>query len=136
MKFGGTSLSDEKVRRSAYRHILEEVKHAKVLVVVSAMGRYPDPYATDTLLSMGSPLLTKEEKARLVSMGEQLSALIVASELLDIGISAYALPFHKNGILSDHRTCSLYPHAACSRRSLSIRWWSPAVSSHRLPAAM
>ena len=129
MKFGGTSLSDEKVRRSAYRHILEEVKHAKVLVVVSAMGRYPDPYATDTLLSMGSPLLTKEEKARLVSMGEQLSALIVASELLDIGISAYALPFHKNGILSDHQ----YEYA--NVLALSARCVQQALSQHQVVVA-
>ena len=52
MKFGGTSLSDEKARKQAYSHIIEELKQAKVLVVVSAMGRYPSPYATDTLLSM------------------------------------------------------------------------------------
>lgn len=78
------------------------VKQSKVLMVVSAMGRYPDPYATDTLLTMGSPLLSKEEKARLVSMGEQLSALTAASELLDAGISAYALPFHKSGIVTDY----------------------------------
>lgn len=101
MKFGGTSLEDEKKRRQAYRHIKEGLKQAKVLVVVSAMGRYPAPYATDTLLSMGSARCTKEEKARLVSIGEQLSALIVASELLDQGISAYALPLNKNGILTD-----------------------------------
>ena len=101
MKFGGTSLEDEKARQQAYRHIKEGLKKAKVLVVVSAMGRYPAPYATDTLLSMGSDKCSKEEKARLVSMGEQLSALIVAGELLDQGVSAYALPYNKNGILTD-----------------------------------
>ena len=37
-----------------YRHVLESSKTNKVIVVVSAMGRYPDAYATDTLLSMGS----------------------------------------------------------------------------------
>lgn len=129
MKFGGTSLSDEKARRCAYRHILEEIKKAKVLVVVSAMGRYPDPYATDTLLSMGSPLLTKEEKARLVSMGEQLSALTVTSELLDIGISAYALPFHKNGILSD------YQYEYANVLALSPNGVKQALAQHQVVVA-
>ena len=129
LKFGGTSLSDEKARRSAYRHILEEAKQAKVLAVVSAMGRYPDPYATDTLLGMGSMLLSKEEKARLVSMGEQLSALIVASELLDIGVSAYALPFHKNGILTD------YNYEDANVLSLSARCVKQALAQHQVVVA-
>lgn len=124
MKFGGTSLSDARARRYAYRHILEELKQYRVLVVVSAMGRYPDPYATDTLLGLGSPLLSREEKARLVSMGEQLSALTVSSELLDIGVKAYALPFHKNGILTD---CS-YEYADVL--SLSARYLRPALSRY------
>ena len=93
MKFGGTSLRSEATRKYVYRHVLESSKTNKVIVVVSAMGRYPDAYATDTLLSMGSEFLTRQEKARLVSMGEQLSALKICSELLDMGIRAYALPF-------------------------------------------
>ena len=82
MKFGGTSLRSEATRKYVYRHVLESSKTNKVIVVVSAMGRYPDAYATDTLLSMGSEFLTRQEKARLVSMGEQLSALKICSELL------------------------------------------------------
>ena len=50
---------------------------------------------------MGSEFLTRQEKARLVSMGEQLSALKICSELLDMGIRAYALPFFDCGILTD-----------------------------------
>lgn len=101
MKFGGTSLRNEKTRKYVYRHILENIVGHKVVVVVSAMGRYPDTYATDTLLSVGSEYLSKEEKARLVSMGEQISALKVCSELLEMGIRAYALPFFNAGILTD-----------------------------------
>ena len=101
MKFGGTSLRSEATRKYVYRHVLESSKTNKVIVVVSAMGRYPDAYATDTLLSMGSEFLTRQEKARLVSMGEQLSALKICSELLDMGIRAYALPFFDCGILTD-----------------------------------
>ncbi|WP_075876956.1 aspartate kinase [Merdibacter massiliensis] len=129
MKFGGTSLSDEKARKQAYSHIIEELKQAKVLVVVSAMGRYPSPYATDTLLSMGSSRLTKEEKARLVSMGEQLSALIVCSELLNMGIAAYALPFHKNGILTD------YHYEYANVLSLSPRCIKQTLAHHDVAVA-
>lgn len=101
MKFGGTSLRNEETRKYVYRHILEYKNTSKIVVVVSAMGRYPDAYATDTLLSMGSNSLTREEKARLVSMGEQLSALKVCSELLDMGLRANALSFFDCGILTD-----------------------------------
>lgn len=101
MKFGGTSLRSETTRKYVYRHVLEYSKTNKIVIVVSAMGRYPDAYATDTLLSLGSEYLSKEEKARLVSMGEQISTLKVCSELVEMGISAYALPFLDCGILTD-----------------------------------
>ena len=65
-------------------------------MVVSAMGRYPDAYATDTLLSMACDSLSKEEKARLVSIGEQVASLKVCSELLEMGICAYAMSFYGN----------------------------------------
>lgn len=101
MKFGGTSLRSETTRKYVYRHILEYSKTNKIVIVVSAMGRYPDAYATDTLLTLGSEYLSKEEKARLVSMGEQISTLKVCSELVEMGINAYALPFLDCGILTD-----------------------------------
>ncbi|MEF9967379.1 MAG: aspartate kinase [Longicatena sp.] len=101
MKFGGTSLRNENTRKYVYRHIKKYIDTNKIVIVVSAMGRYPDAYATDTLLSIGSEHLSKEEKARLVSIGEQLSALKVCSELLDSGIRAYALPFTNSGIITD-----------------------------------
>ena len=94
MKFGGTSLSDRQARQAAYRHVQRELKAGKVLVVVSAMGRCPEPYATDTLLKLGSPLL---------SLGELLSSLRVSGELLEAGIDAYALPIHQSGIITDSR---------------------------------
>ncbi|MFR9256648.1 MAG: hypothetical protein ACLVJ6_14750 [Merdibacter sp.] len=66
-----------------------------------AMGRSPDPYATDTLLQIGSPLLSAQERARLLSIGEQLSSLRVSGELREAGIDAYALPLHQSGIVTD-----------------------------------
>lgn len=101
LKFGGTSLRNEATRKYVYKHVIKESMTHKVVLVVSAMGRYPDAYATDTLLSLGSDQLSKEEKARLVSMGEQLSAIKVCSELLDMGLQAHALPFFHCGIITD-----------------------------------
>lgn len=102
LKFGGTSLRSETTRKSVYKHILQEMKTHKLVVVVSAMGRFPDAYATDTLLSLGNDQLSKEERARLVSVGEQLSCLQVCSELLEMGVSAYSLSFQDSGIITDN----------------------------------
>ena len=101
MKFGGTSLRNRKTRTYVYRHVIEASKTSKVLMVVSAMGRYPDAYATDTLLSLGNDHISKEESARLVSIGEQLSALTISSELQDMGIDSYSIPFCDAGIITD-----------------------------------
>lgn len=50
MKFGGTSVRDQAMRYQAFRHIRREVSAGyKVVVVVSAMGRHGEPYATDSL---------------------------------------------------------------------------------------
>ncbi len=51
LKFGGTSLSTSESRRQAASHVQEALREsAQLVVVVSAMGRIGDPYATDTLL--------------------------------------------------------------------------------------
>lgn len=120
MKFGGTSLRNRKTRTYVYRHVIEASKTSKVVLVVSAMGRYPDAYATDTLLSIGNEHITKEESARLVSIGEQLSALTVCSELQEMGLSSYAMPFSDAGIITDDtyeyaRVLDLNSHALRDR---------------------
>ena len=52
MKFGGTSVRNEESRVSAIKHIRKHAESGKqVVVVVSAMGRKGEPYATDTLIS-------------------------------------------------------------------------------------
>lgn len=50
-KFGGTSLRNINLNSDFLKHIKNELKKGnKLVVVVSAMGRYGDPYATDTLI--------------------------------------------------------------------------------------
>ena len=94
-KFGGTSVKDEKSRKHAQGHIEKALADGyKVVVVVSAMGRKGDPYATDTLLSLiGGNLskISKREHDLLLSCGEIISSVVFANMLLDSGINAVAL---------------------------------------------
>lgn len=52
-KFGGTSLSTPVAREHVIRHVKRELASGfSLVVVVSAMGRKGEPYATDTLLDL------------------------------------------------------------------------------------
>ena len=52
-KFGGTSVSTEERRKQVIKKIGKAIESGlKPVVVVSAMGRFGEPYATDSLLSL------------------------------------------------------------------------------------
>ncbi|NLK43386.1 MAG: aspartate kinase, partial [Tissierellia bacterium] len=52
-KFGGTSLINEERRNHAIKKVENAIKNdLKPVIVVSAIGRKGDPYATDTLINM------------------------------------------------------------------------------------
>ena len=90
IKFGGTSLKEEAARNRAVRLIRRLIPEMKVIAVVSAMGRYPDPYATDTLMSLAK-YLTPQQRDRLVSAGEMISTLVISDTLStqELGIITY-----------------------------------------------
>jgi aspartate kinase len=94
-KFGGTSVKDEISRRHALGHIERAlVDGYKVVVVVSAMGRKGDPYATDTLLSLiggNQSKVSKREYDLLLSCGEVISSVVFANMLVESGIKAVSL---------------------------------------------
>lgn len=94
-KFGGTSVRDEAGRDHAKKHIEKALADGyKVVVVVSAMGRKGDPYATDTLLSLiggNQSKVTKREHDLLLSCGEIISSIVFANMLKDNGMNAIAL---------------------------------------------
>lgn len=94
-KFGGTSLKTEEVRLQSSQHVLNAVKEGyKVVVVVSAMGRVGDPYATDTLLDLvgGVPSsVSKREQDLLASCGETISSVVFSSLLQKKGLRALAM---------------------------------------------
>ncbi|RYM07136.1 aspartate kinase [Sporolactobacillus sp. THM7-7] len=92
-KFGGTSVQTQKMRDHAVRHVSKAVKEGyKVIVVVSAMGRSGDPYATDTLLGLirganSSP----RERDILMSCGETISMVVFSNLLKEAGIRSEAM---------------------------------------------
>lgn len=104
-KFGGTSVQSKENRKHVMNHIKQGIQNnKKVVVVVSAMGRSPEPYATDTLLSLAK--FPKEENVRremdmLMSCGETISSVVLTSELLAEGIPATALSGGVAGIKTD-----------------------------------
>ena len=72
----------------------------RVIVVVSAMGRFPDSYATDTLASLATHL-TPKHKDRLISVGELISALVLENKCLQHSLDACALTIAETGIITD-----------------------------------
>ena len=82
MKFGGTSVATAESRQMMVSNVKESLRRGnKPVVVVSAMGRKPEPYATDSLLSLvtefeevTSPL----ELDTLMACGETISSIVVS----------------------------------------------------------
>ncbi|KAB8138790.1 aspartate kinase [Gracilibacillus oryzae] len=103
-KFGGTSVRDEKIRQKAIEHVKNALNEGfKVIVVVSAMGRYPEPYATDSLLQLvgeNTTMLSAKEKDLLISCGETISAVVFSNELLHQNIESIAITGAQAGIIT------------------------------------
>jgi aspartate kinase len=106
LKFGGTSVRDENGRTHAKKHIQSALDEGyKVVVVVSAMGRKGEPYATDTLLSLihsSERLISNRETDLLLSCGEIISSIVFTDMLLSKGIQATALTGAQAGFLTNN----------------------------------
>jgi len=98
LKFGGSSLISKDTRVHALQHIVDELKiNQKVVVVVSAMGRLGDNYATDTLKGLVKGA-SKADTDLLMSCGEIISCCVLSSELKELGINSKALNTFQTGI--------------------------------------
>ncbi|MCF8564813.1 aspartate kinase [Alicyclobacillus tolerans] len=109
-KFGGTSVATHQARLSAVEHVEDALaKEYSVVVVVSAMGRRGEPYATDTLLGVvdDSGSVAKRDLDILMSCGEAISAVVFASLLRSRGHEVTVL----NGMQAGIRTTAQYGEA-------------------------
>lgn len=104
-KFGGTSVKDEESRSAAEKHIVHAVSLGyKVIVVVSAIGRMGDPYATDSLLALvdgEKSYLDLRERDMLLSVGETISTAVFTNQLKKNGIHAIGLTGQSAGIFTN-----------------------------------
>ncbi len=101
-KFGGSSLATPELREIAASRVLDAARGgSSVVVVVSAMGRAPDAYATDTLLSLIGPVRGGPNRDLLLAVGEMISASVFAELLTSLGFRAQAMTGGQAGIVTD-----------------------------------
>ena len=107
-KFGGTSVKSGEARAAAIEKVIAARKSGySPVVVVSAIGRAGDPYATDTLLNFareaaGSELNPRENDL-LMSCGEIISAVVLAGAFERRGYAARAVTGWQAGIYTNDR---------------------------------
>ena len=103
-KFGGTSVASvEKMNEVC--NIIEQYKKKgnDLVIVVSAMGRKGEPYATDTLINLCTNVNKKTKKRELdliMSCGEIISGTILTSMLEGRGIPAVFLTGMQAGVIT------------------------------------
>lgn len=104
-KFGGTSVASEESRRRLARRVLDAVKaEYSPVVVVSAMGRAPDPYSTDTLIRLARSVYfdtAPRELDLMMSCGEVIASVVVCNTLRAAGLQAIVLTGGQAGIITD-----------------------------------
>ena len=104
-KFGGTSLTTLRLRSRVSSIISSTISSGrKVVVVVSAIGRDNDPYATDTLIKLVKEInqqpLTREMDL-IMSCGEIISGVLLANYLSQTGIKSRFLTGQQAGVVTD-----------------------------------
>jgi aspartate kinase len=101
-KFGGSSLATPELREIAASRVLEaRARGASPVVVCSALGRAPDPYATDSLLALLGPSRGGANRDLLVACGEAIACAIFAELLTSWGADAQAMTGGQAGIITD-----------------------------------
>ena len=101
-KFGGSSLATPQLREIAASRVLESrARGASPVVVCSALGRTPEPYATDSLLGLLGPSRGGPNRDLLISCGEAIACAIFAELLTSWGADAQAMTGGQAGIITD-----------------------------------
>lgn len=104
LKFGGTSVASRERRKLAFARIRDALDEGyAVVVVVSAMGREPEPYATDSLLNLIEGRSGSPNADVLLACGELIAAALFADELSSQGLPTRVLSGADAGIITDAR---------------------------------
>ncbi|MDK2986410.1 MAG: aspartate kinase [Clostridia bacterium] len=105
-KFGGTSVATAEIRKQVIQKIVNAKKAGyEVVVVVSAMGRKGAPYATDTLIQLAKEsgnTVSAREMDLLMSCGEIISGVVLATTLQNMGYEAVFLTGAQAGIITNN----------------------------------
>jgi len=105
-KFGGTSVASPEVRELVARKIrLAREQGYSPVIVVSAMGRRGDNYATDTLIEMARSsykYIAPRELDHIMYCGEMISAVVMTGVLQAADMDAVMLTGGQAGITTDN----------------------------------
>ena len=104
-KFGGTSVATKETRAL----VLEKVRQVynqglKPVVVISAMGRSGDLYATDTLINLAKSACGRvraRELDQIMCCGEIISSVVMTATFQEAGLEAVTLTGGQAGIVTD-----------------------------------
>lgn len=102
MKFGGTSVASPESRQKIIEKVQATIKRGdSPVVVVSAMGRAPAPYATDSLLGLvkdDAEFKNLAELDQLMACGEVISCVVLSHALRRHGLASRAFDGRQAGI--------------------------------------
>lgn len=104
-KFGGTSVATPELREQVAAKVVTAREEGYTpVVVVSAMGRAGDPYATDTLINFVRQVhrdIPAREMDLLMSCGEVISGVVMVATLEKMGYPSVFLTGAQAGIITD-----------------------------------
>jgi aspartate kinase len=103
-KFGGSSLATAELREIAASRVADAVRRGdQPVVVCSALGRAPEPYATDSLVALLGPAPDGPNRDLLLACGEAIASAVFAELLCALGVPAQAMTGQQAGILTNDR---------------------------------
>lgn len=104
-KFGGSSVATPELRKQVVNRIIAGKEEGYMpVVVVSAMGRTGDPYATDTLIELVRQTFydtCAREMDLLMSCGEVIAGVVMTATLQKEGYPAVFLTGAQAGVITD-----------------------------------
>lgn len=104
-KFGGTSVATQERREMIVDKVETALKNGYFpIIVVSAIGRSGDPYATDTLINIAKAVgceTDPREMDLLMACGEIISSVVMVNTLKKRGHDSVALTGAQAGIITD-----------------------------------